>query len=54
MTKREYEQLQEDISKLYESTKYKGYNSKEREGARKFCLAVKSKLKERYERESNR
>ena len=48
MTQREYEHLQDEITKLYESTKYKGYSSKEREGAEKFYLAIKSKLKDIY------
>ena len=49
MTRNEYEVLQEQISKLYESTKYKDYSEKERAGAKKFCLAVKSMLKSNYE-----
>lgn len=49
MTKNEYEALQEQITKLYESTKYKGYSAKERDGAEKFCLAVKSMLKKNFE-----
>ena len=49
MTQAEYEHLQDEISKLYESTKYKEYSAKEREGAKRFCLAVKSKLKQCYE-----
>ena len=48
MTDREYEDLQFIISNLYHSTKYKDYSEKEREGAKKFALALKSKLKSIY------
>lgn len=34
MTKSEYTALQKEISNLYESVKYKDYNSKEREGGK--------------------
>lgn len=39
-----YKELQELIDKLYETTKDKGYTEKERQGAKKFALALKSKL----------
>ena len=53
MTENEYRALQEQITKLYESTKYKGYSAKERAGAEKFCLAVKSMLKSNFKYQWN-
>ena len=51
MTKQDYESLQNIITDLYESTKYKDYSSKERMGAKKFSLALKSKIKSIYKEE---
>lgn len=39
-----YEELQRLIDNMYETTKYKDYTEKERQGAKKFALALKSKL----------
>lgn len=50
MTNQEYNNLQNIITNLYDSTKQKDYSSKERAGARKFALALKSKLKDIHEK----
>lgn len=39
-----YAELQNLIDKLYETTKNKDYTEKEHQGAKKFALALKSKL----------